>query len=135
MENTLAQKITECVEKNVVFVGLVGSAYTVQDLIHTVNLTSLNKMHKRSKKELDTLDTDSLFENSNTGKERQLQLEVDTIKEVFLYKKGLRDLEKQRAERLEKRKALLALKSDKELETFKNMSLEDINKEIEALEA
>lgn len=133
MENTLVQLIAECVTKNVVFTGLVSSNYTVQDLVHTTTLTSLNKMYKRTKKELDGLETDTLFDSSNSTRKNRLELEVNTIKAVFEYNKALADAEKEKAKRLEKRKALLALKSKKEIEVFEGKSIEEIDKALAEL--
>lgn len=134
METNLVQNVAKCVEKNVAFTGRVGTTYTVQDLFHAMSLRSLNNLYKSTKKILDGLDTDSLFENSNTAQKNSLQLQVDTVKGVFEYKKNLEDLAKEKETRLEKRKALLALKSKKELEEFENMDSEAIDKALEELE-
>ncbi len=133
MENKLENLITKCVLENVYFSGLAGSVTTVQELVHTTSLASLNKMYKRFKKELESLDTDSLFDTTNSTKKNALSLQVDTIREVFDYKKSLIEKEKEKEKRREKRAALLALKTKKEIEEFEGKSIEEIDKELEAL--
>ena len=137
MNDQLKALVVQCVEKNVVFSGSVGTVYTVQDLLHVVKLQSINTIYKTTKKELDNLDTDSLFDNKNTSKEKALQLQVDTLKEVFSYKqdqeKQSREAEERRNERAEKLAKMKDIKAEKELEALKSMSLEDIEKEIEKI--
>lgn len=135
MNENLKTLVTKCVEKNITFSGAVGSFHTIQDLFHNVGIKSINNMWKRTKKELDSLSTDSLFENSNSVKASGLQLQLDTLKEVFAYKqeiaKAEREAEKRRAEAADKLAVLSKIKTEKELEALGAMSLEDINKEIE----
>lgn len=133
MENKLENLVTKCVLDNVYFEGMAGSLSSVQELVHTFSLTSLNKMYKRFKKELDSLDTDSLFDTTNSKKKSELTLKVETVAEVFTYKKSLADKEKEKEKRREKRAALLALKTKKEIEEFEGKSLEEIEKELETL--
>ena len=137
MNDQLKALVVQCVEKNVVFSGSVWTVYTVQDLLHVVKLQSINTIYKTTKKELDNLDTDSLFDNKNTSKEKALQLQVDTLKEVFSYKqdqeKQSREAEERRNERAEKLAKMKDIKAEKELEALKSMSLEDIEKEIEKI--
>lgn len=134
METTLKENIAKCVERNIQFDGRVGTTYTVQDLFHLLSRKSLNTLHKATKKELDGLDTDSLFENSNTTRKNLLQLQVDTIKGVFEHKTELEKAEKDKEKLREKRATLLALKSKKEVEELEGMTLEDINKQLEEIE-
>lgn len=135
MNEALKSLVVQCIEKNVVFNGGVGSVYTVQELFHVVKLQSINSIYQRTKKELDSLETDSLFENKNTSKEKVLQLQVDTLKEVFSYKqeqeKTAKDAEKRRAEAAEKLVVLKQIKNEKELEALKSMTPEEIEKEIQ----
>lgn len=134
MKTTLETLIAKCVISNITFSGSVGSFYTIQDLFHNVGIKSINNMWKKTKKELDSLSTDSLFENSNSTKATALQLQLDTLKEVFDYKqeaiKAERAKEKLKAEASEKLKVLSKIKTEKELESLGKMSLEDIEKEI-----
>ena len=135
MNETLKTLVGKCVEKNINFSGAVGSFYTIQDLFHNVGIKSINNMWKRTKKELDSLSTDSLFENSNSAKATGLQLQLDTLKEVFAYRQDIakaeREAEKRRAEASEKLAVLSKIKTEKELEALGSMSLEDIEKEIQ----
>lgn len=131
MNENLKTLVTKCVEKNIAFSGAVGSFHTIQDLFHNVGVKSINNMWKRTKKELDSLSTDSLFENSNSAKASGLQLQLDTLKEVFAYKQEIAKAEKRRAEAADKLAVLSKIKTEKELEALGAMSLEDINKEIE----
>lgn len=135
MKASLETLVAKCVISNITFGGSVGTFYTIQDLFHNVGIKSINNMWKRTKKELDSLSTDSLFENSNSTKATALQLQLDTLKEVFEYKqevaKAERVKEKLKSEAAEKLKVLSKIKTEKELEALGKMSLEDINKEIE----
>jgi hypothetical protein len=135
MNTTLKTLVTKCVEKNISFSGAVGSFYTIQDLFHNVGVASINKMWKRTKKELDSLSTDSLYENSSSSKASGLRTQLDTLKEVFEYKqaqiKAANDAEKIRSEAAAKLAVLGKIKTEKELEAMGAMSLEDIEKEIE----
>lgn len=135
MTQNLKDLVAKAVEKNIAFQGLAGALYTVQDLVHQTSLVSLNKMYKRAKKELDSIDSDTLFDTSNSAKKSELQFQVDTIKEVFAYKKALADAEKEKQAKRERKAQLMALKTEKELEEFKGKSLEEIEKEIEALDS
>lgn len=135
MNETLKSLVVECVERNVLFQGSVGTAYTVQELFHTVNLTSINSIYSKTKKTLESMNTDSLFDTKNSTKEKALKLQVDTLKEVFLYKqeaeKAAKNAEKKRIENSERLIVLKKIKTEKELEELKAMSAEDIQKEIE----
>lgn len=135
MNTELTKLVGACVEGNVHFGGAVGTSYTVQDLFHTVGVKSINNMWKRTKKELDSLSTDSLFKNSNSTKSKSLQLQLDALKEVFDYKQEAlkleREAEKRKEEAAEKLAILKKIKTEKELDEMKSMKLEDIEKEIE----
>lgn len=135
MNTNLKELIAKCVEKNINFSGNVGTAYTIQDLLHNVGVKSINNMWKRTKKELDGLSNDSLFENSNSTRSTVLQLQLDCLKEVFEFKqeqiKTIKEVEKRKAEASEKLTVLSKIKTEKELEALGAMSLEDIEKEIE----
>lgn len=135
MNTELKNLVAKCVEGNVTFGGSVGTSYTVQDLFHSVGVKSINSMWSRTKKELDSLSTDSLFKNSNSVKSKNLQLQLDTLKEVFDYKqesiKLEREAEKRKLEAANKLAVLSKIKTEKELEVLGKMSLEDIEKEIE----
>ena len=134
METTLKENIAKCVEKNILFNGRVGTTYSVQDLFHMLNRQSLDKLYKSTKKQLDGLDTDSLYENSNTRKKNLLQLQVDTIKGVFDYKTEQEKAEKAKEELRKQKQTLLALKQKKEVEQLDGMSLQDIEKKLEEIE-
>lgn len=135
MNEKLVKLIAEAVEKNIVFRGAVGTAYTVQDLLHNVGIRSINDIWKRTKKELDALSTDSLFESSNSAKAKALQFQLDTLSEVFGYKQAIakaeRDAAKVKEQAAQKLAVLSKIKTEKELEALGAMSLEDIDKEIE----
>lgn len=135
MNDQLKALIVQCVEKNLIFSGNVGTVYTVQELVHVVNVQSINTIYKKTKKDLDSLDTDSLFDSKNTSKEKSLQLQVDTLKEVFNYKQDLdkkaKDAENRRAEAADKLVVLKQIKNEKELESLKSMTPEEIEKEIQ----
>jgi len=138
MNEKLTTLVGKCVVKGVQFQGGLGSIYTVQDLFHALSLASLNKLWKKAKQELTELDTDSLFENKNTAKATELQLVVDTLQAVFVYKQELakaeRDAEKIRQERILQLSTLKQIKTVKEMEKLGKKSLKDINKEIEQIE-
>lgn len=135
MNEKLKNLIAQCVEKNVSFSGAVGSVYNVQELIHNTGMKSINNMWKRVKKAKDALETDSLYENSNSTKEKRLELEMETLSEIFKYKKEIADkakeLEARRKESAEKLAILKKMKTEKEFEELGKKSLEEINKEIE----
>lgn len=134
METTLKDNVAKCVEKNISFDGGVGTVYTAQDLFHSLKQRSLNNLYKNTKKKLDSLDTDSLFDNSNTTLKNTLQLQVDTIKGVFEHNQAIIDLKKAKVENDAKIAKLRELRDEKELEAFKGKSTEEIDKEIAALE-
>lgn len=135
MKTSLEKLIAKCVIGNITFSGSVGSFYTIQDLFHTVGVRSIDAMWKKTKKELDSLSTDSLYENSNSKKANTLQVQLDVLKEVFEFKqeaiKAERAKEKLKAEASSKLAVLSKIKTEKELESLGKMSLEDIEKEIE----
>lgn len=135
MNDKLKNLVAVCVEKNLTFSGSVGTVYTVQDLFHNVGVKSINNIYKRTKKELDSLSTDSLFENSNSAKATALQTQIDVLSGVFTYKqeaaKAERLADKRKLEAAEKLAVLSKIKTEKELEALGAMSLEDIEKEIE----
>ena len=134
METTLKENIAKCVEKNILFNGRVGTTYSVQDLFHLLNRKTLNTLYKTIKKELDGLDTDSLYENSNTTKKNLLQLQIDTVKGIFDYKTEQEKAEKAKEELRKQKQTLLALKQKKEVEQLDGMSLQDIEKKLEEIE-
>ena len=76
-----------------------------------------------------------MFETKNSTREKQLKLQVDTLREVFNFKqeteKAARNAEKRKTENAEKLATLKKIKTEKELEELKAMSAEDIQKEIE----
>lgn len=134
MNENLKTSVSKCVIENIVFSGSVGTVYTIQDLFHNVGIKSINNMWRRTKKELDSLSTDSLYENSNSAKATGLKLQLDTLKEVFDYKqevsKAEKAKEKLKSEAAEKLAVLSKIKTEKELEKLGKMSLEDIENEI-----
>lgn len=135
MTEKLRNLVAEAVEKNTAFSGNVGTVYSVQDLFHNVGVKSINNIWKRTKKELESLSTDSLFENSNSAKSKQLQFELDVLTEVFGYRqeiaKAEREAAKRKEEAVEKLAILKKIKAEKELDGLKAMNIEDIDKEIE----
>lgn len=137
MNEQLKALVVQCVEKNIIFSGTVGSAYTVQDLFHVTKLQTINTLYQATKKALESLDSDSLFDNKNTTKANLLTLQADTLKEIFAYKqaaeKAAKEAEANRAAKAEKLAKMKDIKAEKELEALKSMSLEDIEKEIEKI--
>lgn len=135
----MKELITTAVLNGIRFEGKVGTTYSVEDLIHNVSVRSLNSMYQRVRKELSSMDTDSLYETSNSAKRKNLEFQASLIKEIFTYKQGLakaaKELEDKRANAASKLAALRNIKEAKELETMGKMSLEDIEKEIAAAEA
>lgn len=138
MNEKLKNLIAKCVEKNIYISGQISTNYTVQDLLHTVGVRSIDTMYKRIKKELTSLSTDSLFENANTVKEKNLQLQVDVVREIFSYKqakaKAATDAVKLREERATKLATLKNIKTTKEFEALGEKSIEELDKEIASLE-
>jgi hypothetical protein len=138
MNEILKNLIAKCVEKNVYFSGQISTNYTVQDLLHTVGVRSIDTIYKRIKKELTSLSTDSLFENANTVKEKNLQLQLDTARGIFMYKqeqaKKAADAVKLREERTAKLATLKNIRTEKELSKLGKKSLKEIDKEIALLE-
>lgn len=135
MNENLQKLVAEAVINNVTFSGNIGTMYTVQDLFHSVGLKSINEIWKRTKKELEDLETDSLFETKNSAKTKNLQFQADVLKEVFVYKQTLAkeqaEAEKRKSEAAAKLAVLQKLKTAKELEALEKMSMEEIEKEIE----
>lgn len=139
MNDKLKDLIVTCVTKNTVFVGTIGSAYSVQDLVHAASLQTINTLHGVVEKAIEKLDSGSLFKNPSSAKKASLELERDTLAAVFEYKQGLVDAaktaEKTRADKAEKLRVLKDLKSVKDLEALGKLSQEEIDAEIAALEA
>jgi len=132
--------VTKCVLRNVMFEGSMGaSSYTVQDLVHVVALATLNKMWVRAKKELASLDSDSLFENPSTVRKSALQIKVDTLEAIFRYKQKKEEDAKNKAKLREEAQArLVALKSiktEKELKQLGKLSLKDLEAQIAEAES
>lgn len=139
MTDKLKDLIVTCVTKNVVFTGAVGSAYSVQDLVHVASLQTINTFHDTTEKAIEKLGSGSLFKNTSSSKKASLELIRDTLAAVFEYKQELIDAaknaEKTRAEKAEKLRVLKDLKSVKDLEALGKLSQEEIEAEIAALEA
>lgn len=137
MNERLKNLLAEAIDKNVTFQGQVGSLYTVQEILHTLSLRSINEVWKSYKKRLDALDTDTLFSSKNTSKEKELSFACETIKELFLYKKELidkaKELEKASEERNKKLAFLKQLKTKKEYEALESLDNDSIDKEIASL--
>ena len=139
MTEELKTLLGECVLKQVEFVGSVGSRYTVQDLIDdSMGLRTLNKMWKNLKKTLTDISEDSLFDNPSSNKVAELRLKINTVEAIFKYKKAKAEEEKERdrakVEASRRLAHLKNIKDEKELEKMGKMTIEDINKEIAALE-
>ena len=130
METSLKENIVKCVEKDIQFSGPAGTFDNVQFLLHNVGQRALNKKYPVLKKQLDSLDTDSLFDNTNTQAASELKLKIDTIVGIFNYKKGLAEAAKKREELRAKKDRLVALKERKEDEALENLSAEEIDKLI-----
>ena len=138
MSKQLEKLIAECVIANVVFTGLVSSAYTVQDLIHSTNLDSIDRMGQNIQKRIETMKTNSFRKTRNTQAKRLLQLQYDTLAEIYDYKV---DLDAKRAKRAKERKAnveklanLRQAHTAVELKELGKLSSEDIAKQIKQLE-
>ena len=138
MKESLKNLIANCVESNTVFVGGVGTAYTIQDLIHATSLQTINKMYQTTKKDLGSLETDSLFKTTNSTKRKSLELQSETLREVFEYKteisENARKAEETRKERSEKLALLKGAKSVAETNRIAGLSQEQIDAEIAILE-
>jgi len=139
MTDKLKDLIVTCVTKNVTFSGTIGSAYSVQDLVHVTSLQTINTLHEATEKAIEKLGSGSLFKNTSSARKASLELERDTLAAVFEYKQGLVDAaktaEKTRAEKAEKLRVLKDLKSVKDLEALGKLSQEEIDAEIALLEA
>ncbi len=131
--------VSECVVKNVVFQGAVGSTFTVQELVHSTSLATLNKMWQAAKARYAKLNTDSLFETNSAQQSNRIQLEMDTLKAVFIHVKTKEEKNAKAAELRKQRKAKLDMlreaKAKKEVKDTKKMSMKEIDAEIAALEA
>lgn len=138
MKETLKALIAESVVDNAMFSGTVGSSYTIQDLLHSASLQTINKMYQSTRSDLSKLETDSLYKNPNSSKRKSLEFQSNVLREVFEYKQELAEASKKAAEEKEKRVQRLAtlknVQAVKELEKLGNMSLDDVNAEIAALE-
>lgn len=139
MNEHLKALITKCVLKDIYITGSIGSNYTVQDLLHTVGLKSIDAIYKRLKKEVSSLTTDSLYENANTVLEVNLQLQLDVIKAVFVYKQGLAKAKAEaavnRAEKAEKLRVLQGLRTTKQLEKLGSLTEAELDAQIAEIQA
>lgn len=139
MTEKLKDLIVTCVAKNIVFTGTIGSAYSVQDLVHVVSLQTINTLHDSTEKAIEKLGSGSLFKNTSSAKKASLELVRDTLAAVFEYKQELIDAaknaEKTRAEKAEKLRVLKDLKSVKDLEALGALTQEQLDAEIALLEA
>lgn len=135
----MKELIAEAVLNGVRFSGKVGTTYSVEDLVHNVSAQSLNSMYQAVKKELSSMDTDSLFANSNSTKRKNLEFQASVIKEVFTFKmeaeKKAKERNEARTQAAAKLAALKNIKVEKELEALGKKSLEEIEDEIKAAEA
>lgn len=134
MNEKLVAIVAECVRRNIYFNGSVGTTYTIQELIHTAGLKSINTLWKNAKKALAELDSDSLFASTNTQKARDQKFIVEALAEVFAYNQAelekARDAEKLSQERVAKLAALKSIRTAKEFEKLTEMTLEEIDAEI-----
>lgn len=136
----LNELIGKCVLKGIMFPGTLGSqSYSVQDLIHSCSLNTLNNMWKSLKKELSTLDTDSLFKSQSSTKKNKISLQVDTVAAIFEYRQELEEAARNRAkarEEAQKKLAILTHAKDKaEIDRINSLSPKKLAKEIEEAEA
>lgn len=136
MEN-LSSQIGEAVIKNVTFPGVIGNAsYTVIDLMHNVKLESLDSMYQALMKQMKSSSTDSLSASSlsNTRKVSALQYRIDLIKAIYTWRVEESDRKAKSKQLAAAKKAKLEIlkkvKSEKEMESITQMSLEDIEKQI-----
>lgn len=129
----LKELIAKCVLNGVTFAGAAGTTHTVQDLIHNVGIRNLDTMYKRVQKELKELDTDSLFKSSGSAKKSLLNLQSETLEEVFAYKQAEAERAKNAEATTKRIEFLKSLKTEAEKKRYSTMSEEDIDKEIASL--
>lgn len=135
----LNELIAKCVTSNTMFAGMLGSqSYTVQELMHACSLQTLNSMFQSTKKQLASLETDSLFKNSNSARRIELSLKVDVIESIFNYKQELvkkaNEKAKLKAEAIKKLTILTNAAEAGEIERIKNLSPKELAKEIKKAE-
>lgn len=131
----LNELITKCVLKNTMFAGQLGSnSYNVQDLVHTVNLATIDKMGQAIDKQISNLKTGTFSKNSNTRQKNELQFKYDTLAAIYSYREGLIEKAKERAKlREEANRKLVTLtqaKDAQEIERIKSLSPKQLAKEI-----
>jgi len=134
MNEKLVAIVAECVRRNVYFSGSVGTHYSIQELIHSVGLTSINTLWKNAKKSLAELDSDSLFASTNTQKAKDQKFIVEALAEVFSYNQAeiakANEAARLAQDRLVKLSALKSIRTAKEFEKLTEMTLEEIDAEI-----
>ena len=97
-----------------------------------LGLEQLDSEFKKLNKELKAEDEESLLETKSKAN-TLASLRVDIIKHIVKAKLEEKDAREAAAEKKEKKEKLLALIADKQDETLKNMSEEELRKELEAL--
>lgn len=136
----LKELVSTCVLGGVMFEGQLGTqAYSVQDLVHSVNLESIESMWKRTKTQVAALETDSLFKTRTSSKKVALELKVEVLEAVFHYKHDRQQAARQREvlkkEAAERIAVLKEIKTTKEYDAMGKKSVAALDKEISELES
>jgi spore cortex formation protein SpoVR/YcgB (stage V sporulation) len=107
--------------------------YLMTEDLWDVAVAILDDMWKALNKELKAEKEESLLATRSQAK-TELTLKVDLLKYIVTTKLAEKQAKESRAEKKEKRKQILALMADKENAALANKSVEDLQKELEALE-
>lgn len=103
---------------------------SVEDL-WDLNLNTLDVLARGINKELQ--ESEVSFIGKRSDKEDKLKLQFDVVKRVIDVKLEEREQAKELRDRVQRKQQLLNVLADKQEESLRNMSKEDILKELESL--
>lgn len=128
--------------KQTKFENTLGSTtYSVYDLMHSANLSTLDKLYQNFDKQKSKLSEGSLAAKlkgtDNSRSINNIEFKMNVVEKIYAYRVDEAErIEKQKLERenAKKKKALLeSLKDEKEMEKYKNMTLEEIETQLSSI--
>lgn len=138
----MKELIAKCVTRNITFSGMMNARYTVQNFFDgTVSMESVKAMANRLNKQLRELENNDLFGEEEDAKTRKdlnmLRLKLDTLVEVYRYKKAAAERAERalqtREENKRKREVIMEVIAEKELGSLKEKSRETLEQMVAEL--
>lgn len=101
--------------------------------LYDLTLTAIDKVARSVNAELKSLTEESFVELRPNPRKTELALQLDILKHIIADKLAEKEAAEKRVERENKRRILLEALESKENDELRNMSKEDLLKQLEAL--